>query len=410
MNLNNSSSKPQMRPSGCARATRIVGATIILPILLFLLTGCWDRTEINDIGFVLATSIDREGDHFVLGVQIALPGQLGGASGGGGGTSGSKPYYIDSEKAPTVGQAIGRLQSRMARKMFFAHRRVIVIGESLAKEEKIPIQNILFRSPENRLTSHLIVAKGTALDLIKAQPQLERFSSATIRDIAISKNSIHINLKDLAVATYRTNGDNLAYLMEVKTSSDSKGEESQEIQMLGYALFKNGKMIDSFEEDAAAGLPWLVNRKNQVLSLYTIGEENQFVSILVDQGTSRIRPVIRAGRVHFDISIQAQAAIEEKEHMLNLTSEKVISDLEQKLGEQMKRSIMKAIDTFQKHGSDPVLLGVTFERAYPELWQQKYSNNWGEHLRQATFNVTVRPNISRIGPFSENKHIREARQ
>ena len=69
-------------------------------------TGCWDRTETNDIAFVLTSSVDLEEDgKYRVAYMLPLPGSMGGASGGGGGTAGGKSYYIDSEVGTTLRDA-----------------------------------------------------------------------------------------------------------------------------------------------------------------------------------------------------------------------------------------------------------------------------------------------------------------
>ncbi|GJM83562.1 hypothetical protein HMSSN139_60580 [Paenibacillus sp. HMSSN-139] len=49
---------------------------VLLPSLG--LTGCWDRIEVNDVAFVLATSTDMEQGQVRSTAQIALPSSLGG--------------------------------------------------------------------------------------------------------------------------------------------------------------------------------------------------------------------------------------------------------------------------------------------------------------------------------------------
>src|SRR5690606_14741135 len=102
--------------------------------------GCWDRIEINDVAFVLATALDKEDDgSYRYSALIPLPGQMGGTQGGGGGTGGSGPYYIESEVGRNFSDAQNKLQKRMARNIFHDHRRVIVISEAIAEESLLPL-------------------------------------------------------------------------------------------------------------------------------------------------------------------------------------------------------------------------------------------------------------------------------
>lgn len=58
---------------------------LIILTLPFLINGCWDRTEMNDLGFVMGTAFDLTNDGKIMGsIQISIPpsGQ-GGILGGG---------------------------------------------------------------------------------------------------------------------------------------------------------------------------------------------------------------------------------------------------------------------------------------------------------------------------------------
>lgn len=60
-------------------------AVISLILCTSLLTGCWDREEINDVAFVIGIAADKEGDEYRSSLQIALPGQSGASGSEGGG-------------------------------------------------------------------------------------------------------------------------------------------------------------------------------------------------------------------------------------------------------------------------------------------------------------------------------------
>lgn len=111
-------------------------AVISLILCTSLLTGCWDREEINDVAFVIGIAVDKEGEDYRSSLQIALPGQSGasGSEGGGGGTSGDKPWFILSNTARTLRGTSLEGQKSLSRRIYYAHRRTILIGEELARE------------------------------------------------------------------------------------------------------------------------------------------------------------------------------------------------------------------------------------------------------------------------------------
>ncbi|HWO97783.1 MAG TPA: Ger(x)C family spore germination protein, partial [Bacillus sp. (in: firmicutes)] len=129
---------------------------ITITICCISLTGCWDRKEINDIAFVTATGFDRKGENqYQVSVQVPLPGGMGGAgsSGGGGGTGGNKSFYVDSEIGRNIRESNDKLQRRMSRNLYFAHRRVLIVGDELARKGFDDVLNLIALQPQARLSA-----------------------------------------------------------------------------------------------------------------------------------------------------------------------------------------------------------------------------------------------------------------
>jgi spore germination protein KC len=48
----------------------------VLLILSLILTGCWDRRELNEIAITLALGIDKVDDKFQLTAQVVVPSEV----------------------------------------------------------------------------------------------------------------------------------------------------------------------------------------------------------------------------------------------------------------------------------------------------------------------------------------------
>ena len=97
---------------------KVIRLMLICIISVPLLTGCWDRSEINDIAFVVATGVDKGAkDKFLYSVQVPLPSSMGGAgsSGGGGGTSGEGPYLVAQGIGGNERQGMEEIQTKLSR-------------------------------------------------------------------------------------------------------------------------------------------------------------------------------------------------------------------------------------------------------------------------------------------------------
>jgi spore germination protein KC len=77
-------------------------------MLSFLLVGCWDRIEVNDLALVMATGIDKASDQKLqVTAQIATPSQ-----GGQSATSSSNqlPYLVVSTVGDNTRSALQKMQ------------------------------------------------------------------------------------------------------------------------------------------------------------------------------------------------------------------------------------------------------------------------------------------------------------
>ncbi|USG67720.1 Ger(x)C family spore germination protein [Brevibacillus ruminantium] len=391
------------------KGDRVLPAFLVMTLLsTWLLAGCWDRVEINDRAWVLAFSIDKEADgQYRLSLQLPLVGSLGGPTGGGGGTSGDKSFYVDSAIGPTLREASNILQSRMSRQIYYAHHRVIIIGEDLAKSGLREILDIVARFPENRLTSYVVMAKGKGVDVLKAQPQLERFSAEAMREL-VKLRGVTITVKDLAQMLNTPGID--AHLPVVEAVNSQPKGKQKEIQGIGYSVFRDDKMVYFLERNKSNTFRWFQPTFHFYSALIPI-RKNKFVNVQVDQGKLSVKPIPKNDHVHFRMQVAARAKLIEDHSGLDWGDRKNIRMLEKKLAEQISGEIRQTLlETVNQHQSDPIGLGLILARNYPRLWKQKYRENWTDHLKNVTYEIHIRTSIQSVGQTTENLTEEEPRR
>ncbi|MFD0679502.1 MULTISPECIES: Ger(x)C family spore germination protein [unclassified Paenibacillus] len=375
--------------------------SLLLLTLLLPLTGCWDRTEINDIGFVLSTALDIEKDGQVrYSVLLPLPGQMGGPGGGGGGTSGDKSYYIDSEVGRTYREAQMKLQKRMSRRMYLAHRRTILIGEEMAKRGIRDLFDATPRSPENRMSTYMLVTKGTAYEMLQATPRFERFPSEAIRELAKYRAFGDMNMKDIALGLSSQGGDPVAVYVAVKESQ--KGEKtSKEIELKGYVQFRGDKMIGTFENETAQGFSWLHN-SNTIESVTLMVAEEHLMTLNVYNTKTKITVNINNGNIEYLIKTMAKARLSEDRSFYDLSQMNKMIEVENTLSAYIKKSMQALIDKSIKTNTDPALLGTYIWRAYPDQWKKTFKEQWPDAMKHAHFSIQVESDITNTGLIYEN--------
>ncbi|MBX6395451.1 MAG: hypothetical protein IRY98_06985 [Alicyclobacillaceae bacterium] len=159
---------------------RWIAAGLCIGVLLTV-TGCWDRTELEEEAFVPSLAIDAgpASGVFIYTFRIAVPRELTGSSSGGnqGGGSGGdtqKGSKAISVMARSLGEAINLTNSTVERRLNFVQCQYVLFGEELARQGvSLHLQDLL-RFRQFRRTMFIAVVKGRAADSFKEnKPVLE---------------------------------------------------------------------------------------------------------------------------------------------------------------------------------------------------------------------------------------------
>ncbi|WP_240666693.1 Ger(x)C family spore germination protein [Longirhabdus pacifica] len=369
--------------------------------ILLLLTGCWDRNEVNDIAIVAATGFDMEDSEdqkYRVSFQIPLPGELAGRIGQGSGDA--KAYYVDSEAGNILIDIDDTIQSRISRKLTFSHRRVILIGEKLAKDGIGVIFDPLARIPQNRMSANIVVVTGKAYSYLNIDPSFESFSGETMRELAQSQNVYTQTLKD-AVMSINHPGIEAAIPMMTLKTIEGAGEDKVEIELNGYAQFKEDKLVGTYEGDAAQGLLWL--KKNIFPNNTTFAiEDNLYVVVNNQKANTTIHPTFTDEGIDINVKLSVESSVVENTSLRNLFDKHNLELLETKLKTQIEKQINQTIASMQEKGTDTIGVGVILHRKHHLLWNEKYKYNWSEYFSNATFNIELDTKITNIGFISEN--------
>lgn len=382
-----------------SKLSRVLYVSICL-VALLMLTSCWDRREVNDVAFVLAGGADKEGGSIRISVLIPLTGNMGN-TGGGGGSGGQKPFIIKTESGKTVSEAVSKLQSRLPRHLFFGHRRVIIVGEELARTEGIEtIIDAVTRTPEKRLSTFIAISEGKALDLLSADTRIERFSAETIREQLHSEASSGINLKEAIYKLINVGQDAfLPYLQKVKTNIE--GQESEEIRSDGFALFHNGRMTGKLEGNSAIGFRLL----NQSFRDYdvTINLDGSFLTVTINHAEISIKTIVKDDELSYRIHSKVKVSVSEDQNQeRNYDYSGQRDQIEQSIAQHVVENINLAINKMQQTNSDAIGFGLQAYRAYPQIWTTKYRKDWDKIFPEIKFEVTAEANLFRLGMSSEN--------
>ncbi|GIO62993.1 putative spore germination protein YfkR [Paenibacillus cineris] len=387
----------------------VAGLLLLSPLAL---AGCWDRKEINDVAFVIGSSVDKENGMYRSALQIPLPGNLGGAGskGGGGGTSGGKSYYLESKTGITLRSANMEIQAGNSRNLSFSHRRVLLIGEDFARDGIAPMLDQFARIPQNRLSSLVAVTSGSAYKILDAAAPMEQFSSEMIRELINEFTKRPDSLKQL-VNTLMTDGVDVAlpYLSIQEAVPPGVGTSKNNIQVTGLALFDEDKFVGALEGQEGKIINLAMNQAPSPDIIVDGPGGKGHISIRFSENEAKLKPVVRGNDITMTIEIYAKGAVYENDSNSIISDEHSLRDLERRASEEIVDKVQLAMRSLQhKYNSDILGFGRSIYENDPKAWQ-KFKGNWKKAYPEVR--VIVKPelhieNIGAVGKPFGRKEIR----
>ena len=112
---------------------RLFRAASSLLLIALCLTGCGNRTELNELGITTATGYDGQKGNWTITYQVIVPSAMSTGSGVAGGGGSQAAIHTFSTKGSTIREAVAASSLENPRRLYFAHTNVIVIGKGTAE-------------------------------------------------------------------------------------------------------------------------------------------------------------------------------------------------------------------------------------------------------------------------------------
>lgn len=371
----------------------------ILFVLLILLSGCWDRTEVNDLAIVTGTAIDKKDDDSIeLTLQVFIPKALSSGGGqGGGGSGGGKMTLTASQTGKNMADALSKMQSKLPREVFWGQCKVFIFGEDFAKEGIQQELDFLLRHPEPRGRALVFVSKGKAKTILELTANLERYTAEVLREIAEFGTGLHVTIQDLnEKLTGVPQGAGIPYA-KISTQKSSSGEPIKYVHIDGAAVMKKDRMVGTITEKETRGVLWLRDEVKR----YTINVKLKNVEgrVALNPVSARVNliPQIQDGKWGILVKINTEGAIVQNETKLDLTNPKLLKKVEEAYEKSIKNRITLALEKTQHELKiDIADFSKAFQRKYPNEWK-KAENHWSELFPEVEVSFDIKARIRREG-------------
>ncbi|WP_248925782.1 Ger(x)C family spore germination protein [Paenibacillus hamazuiensis] len=361
---------------------------------LLVLTGCWDRKEIEELGIVLGVGFDKKDKQIASLHCFALPK----ASSEKGAVKTGNFANVHSV-GDLVFDNVRTLTKGSVRYPTYEHLKIIVISEELART--VDLKNMidfLLRNPEARRSTKVIISKGKASDMFKEAAPLEPIPALKLSELADTA------IRSADMAPRMILGE-LSAKLTSKTSfivQETEMVPNVGARITGAAVIKGdtGKMIGSLSEKETEGLGFILeeNKKNSGIVKVPGQEGGKPFVYEFRKVRSSIVPVVSGDQISFTLSIESEGKLREDWRIPgNAFDNHFIKQSEKATEETIKQLTEAAIHKTQKEFNvDVVGFGKKLSIHSPKLWKDM-KENWETSFSAMPVDIQVRVKIRDYG-------------
>lgn len=391
-----------MKKIGMALLAGIVAAT--------MLSGCWNRKELNDLGIQMGAAVDKIGNQYKLTVQVVVPGEVTNRYSQGAFSA----VTLYKSSGDTLFTAYRRLTETSPRKIYGAHTRALILGESVAKEGISNVLDLFIREPEVRSDFYVLVAKDTSAEnVLRVLTPMEKIPANTLHHSMDTSSktwapTATVTL-DTLVERLITEADNpvLTGIRVIGSTALGEGKQNVEeidpdakLRLAGLAVFRKDRLVGWLDEEESKGYNYI---KNEVTS--TAGEvecpEGGLVSLETLRSHTTMKGKVVRGKPHIDIRIDDESNIAEVACKIEL-NDQTARLLEKKLENRKIELMSKAVAAAkQKYKVDIFGFGQAIYRADPKAWSGLKAG-WEQTFPTVEVNYDVHVYIRKMGQTRES--------
>ena len=329
---------------------------LLLIPFIFILTGCYNYRELNDLAIISGVSISKNDNEYKIIVEVINPKKEQDTS------SGKEPDYVIYEGVgKSMQEAFRTIVKESPQKLYGAQIDVLIIDGNTAKEGLEDIMDFFARDPEVRSEFYVAISEND--DTLKVITPLVNISSKNIVNSLEATNS-YMGTANL-VTYHQLINDFLNPYKEIALPSikvvgnTSIGETNKNIEetetstknlISTMGIFKDNKFIGYLTEKESLGYNLIANNTKTILIRNEYENDEYIVNEVIDSST-KIEANIKEEKI--TIKVEGTASISEVNKKINLESEENIKKIEKEFNNNIEELIKDTIDsTNKKYNTD----------------------------------------------------------
>ncbi|MFD0693322.1 Ger(x)C family spore germination protein [Paenibacillus sp. GCM10027628] len=368
---------------------RLRSAFLILTVVV-LLTGCWDRLDLEDMTLTLMVGFDLD-DKDNLIVYVASPVFS---------KTAKKKVENFGVKVKSIRQARARLDSMVTGMATAGKLQVVLLSKRLLQHEDwFPLLDIVYRDVHFNVTARVLAVDGPVAEIFDFDPKDKPLLPYHLAELIDTSNKRNIAVKRTLQDLHRQMDD------KGVTASITEIKKVKEIEVKGSAVLNekgNYKTLLRLQESALLLLLKSEMKKSLSLTIPAPKQANSGsvieprLSFNVQHTSPKFKISYTNGRFDIDVKLKLNVSITERTFDMDIKENN--KKFEDHIAKEITKEVEKLIKKFQKNAIDPVGFGIYARGSQNKEWK-KVENNWEEEFAKASIHVSTKVTIKGKGTW-----------
>ncbi|MBE7037450.1 MAG: Ger(x)C family spore germination protein [Ruminococcaceae bacterium] len=387
---------------------------MLVLFMCFILSGCYDRKEIDDYAYVIAIGVDKaEGGKYKFTASVANPNVIGEAK-----EKAEGALSNITVEATDFFSATEIINYNLSKKINLSHTNLIIFSKSIAQKGLKTFTDSFVRELKIRPATLVAISEDATSYLENLKPILEINPEKYFKEIFDEDNANFLESATLSEFFYATNADERNIVLPVVNVVDDKNEKKDDAEdktynendveltklpiksgnksmITGIAFFADDKLISTgtYAEDVFHSF---ISKKTGKIS-YTVNVSEKNDNLVVSM-TEFKRPKIKVKcekipKISVELFVDCEVVYLPEGISKSKDSEKISKIVQDDLNKNIKLYLEKTsktlkcdIENFSKYAKRNFL-------TYKD-WQ---AYNWKEKYKNADFFVDAEVNVVKFG-------------
>ncbi len=370
---------------------------LVLCVLMVCLFSSCEKagTELSDLMIIQGIGIDTAPGGYRVTVEILNNEQSGSPGGDSSSDNKTKIYNAEGE---SVGAALMQLTTKSGNKPFYAHNRVIVLGEEVANRDLADIIDFFERNYDSRASELLCIAKsGKAEDVIRAKLLNDTVKSKILEKMLEQSYEESLVPRMRIIDAVNAVKDETTYVCMPAVTVHKNGE-NENFVLDGCAVFDKDETFSMYLSSGdAEGLAFLNDEiKKGFISAQL--QNGQTATFVINEGKTHYKIVKENGVLHYKLTVDVSCDLEEvggAEYFS--TEEGFMEEIKGAAGQAIAKKMENTLIVLQsEHGGDVIRYGRRLSLKDNKLYKS-VKDDWKKAFSQSRTSVDINVTLRRIG-------------